>query len=160
MGSLSIWHWIVVIAVILLLFGRGKISELMGDVAQGIICPPSEALKLTGVTVAYAPDASIRWDDGIRAYAASKGGRNALTREWAVELLPYGIRVNAIIVAECWTPLYENWIKTLPDPEEKLKSIILLLCFAFPFFLSVFSTSLIEQQITFFSSLMNIFMKF
>ncbi|MBR2118825.1 MAG: twin-arginine translocase TatA/TatE family subunit [Afipia sp.] len=36
MGSLSIWHWIVVIAVILLLFGRGKISDLMGDVAQGI----------------------------------------------------------------------------------------------------------------------------
>ena len=36
MGSLSIWHWIIVIAVILLLFGRGKISELMGDVAQGI----------------------------------------------------------------------------------------------------------------------------
>jgi sec-independent protein translocase protein TatA len=36
MGSLSIWHWIVVIAVVLLLFGRGKISELMGDMAQGI----------------------------------------------------------------------------------------------------------------------------
>jgi sec-independent protein translocase protein TatA len=36
MGSFSIWHWIVVIAVVLLLFGRGKISELMGDVAQGI----------------------------------------------------------------------------------------------------------------------------
>ena len=36
MGGLSIWHWIVVIAVLLLLFGRGKISELMGDVAQGI----------------------------------------------------------------------------------------------------------------------------
>ena len=36
MGSFSIWHWIVVIAVILRLFGRGKISELMGDVAQGI----------------------------------------------------------------------------------------------------------------------------
>ena len=36
MGSLSMWHWIVVIAVVLLLFGRGKISELMGDVAQGI----------------------------------------------------------------------------------------------------------------------------
>jgi sec-independent protein translocase protein TatA len=36
MGGLSIWHWIIVIAVILLLFGRGKISELMGDVAQGI----------------------------------------------------------------------------------------------------------------------------
>jgi sec-independent protein translocase protein TatA len=36
MGSMSIWHWIIVIAVVLLLFGRGKISELMGDVAQGI----------------------------------------------------------------------------------------------------------------------------
>ena len=36
MGSLSIWHWIVVIAVVLLLFGRGKISDLMGDVAKGI----------------------------------------------------------------------------------------------------------------------------
>jgi len=33
---MSIWHWVVVIAVVLLLFGRGKISDLMGDVAQGI----------------------------------------------------------------------------------------------------------------------------
>ena len=38
---------------------------------------------------------------GTSAYAASNGGRNALTREWAVELLKYGIRVNAVIVAEC-----------------------------------------------------------
>ena len=36
MGSMSLWHWIIVIAVVLLLFGRGKISDLMGDVAQGI----------------------------------------------------------------------------------------------------------------------------
>jgi L-fucose dehydrogenase len=57
------------------------------------------------------------------AYAASNGGRNALTREWAVELLPYGIRVNAIVVAECYTPLYDTWIKTLPDPQGTLKRI-------------------------------------
>lgn len=57
------------------------------------------------------------------AYAASNGGRNALTREWAVELLKYEIRVNAIIVAECFTPLYKNWINTFPNPEEKLKEI-------------------------------------
>jgi L-fucose dehydrogenase len=56
-------------------------------------------------------------------YAASNGGRNALTREWAVELLKYGVRVNAIVVAECWTPLYANWIKTLSDPEAKLREI-------------------------------------
>ena len=36
MGSLSIWHWLIVIVVVLLLFGRNKISDLMGDVAQGI----------------------------------------------------------------------------------------------------------------------------
>jgi L-fucose dehydrogenase len=58
------------------------------------------------------------------AYAAANGGRNALTREWAVELLKYGIRVNAIVVAECWTPLYEKWINSLADKEKKLKEII------------------------------------
>ncbi len=52
------------------------------------------------------------------AYAAANGGRNALTREWAVELAKYGIRVNAVIVAECWTPLYASWIQTLPDPRQ------------------------------------------
>ena len=57
------------------------------------------------------------------AYAASNGGRNALTREWAVELLPFGIRVNAVIVAECYTPLYASWIKTFSEPEKKLKEI-------------------------------------
>ena len=36
MGSLSIWHWLLVILVVVLLFGRGKISDLMGDVAKGI----------------------------------------------------------------------------------------------------------------------------
>lgn len=36
MGAFSIWHWLIVLAVVLLLFGRGKIPELMGDVAKGI----------------------------------------------------------------------------------------------------------------------------
>jgi len=52
------------------------------------------------------------------AYAAANGGRHALTREWAVELLPYRIRVNAVVVAESYTPLYEKWINTLPNPTE------------------------------------------
>ena len=60
---------------------------------------------------------------GTSAYAAANGGRNALTREWAVELLKYGIRVNAVIVAECYTPLYEKWIRTAENPEETLKKI-------------------------------------
>lgn len=57
------------------------------------------------------------------AYAAANGGRNALTREWAVELLPYSIRVNSVIVAECYTPMYDSWIKSLPDGERKLAEI-------------------------------------
>ena len=57
------------------------------------------------------------------AYAASNGGRNALTREWAVELLKYGIRVNAVVVAECFTPLYKSWIETFDEPQKKLEEI-------------------------------------
>jgi sec-independent protein translocase protein TatA len=36
MGGASIWHWIIVGLIVVLLFGRGKISEMMGDVAKGI----------------------------------------------------------------------------------------------------------------------------
>lgn len=57
------------------------------------------------------------------AYAASNGGRNALTREWAVELAKYSIRVNAVVVAECYTPLYDKWIKSMPNGDEKLNEI-------------------------------------
>ena len=60
---------------------------------------------------------------GTSGYAAANGGRNALTREWAVELLPYSIRVNCVIVAECFTPVYEKWINTFEKPKEKLDSI-------------------------------------
>jgi len=60
---------------------------------------------------------------GTSAYAAANGGRNALTREWAVELAKYEIRVNSVIVAECWTPLYAKWIETLPDPVETRRRI-------------------------------------
>lgn len=57
------------------------------------------------------------------AYAAANGGRNALTREWAAELAGYGIRVNAVIVAECWTPMYEAWARTMPDPEGERRRV-------------------------------------
>ena len=36
MGATSIWHWAIVLLIVVLLFGRGKISEVMGDVAKGI----------------------------------------------------------------------------------------------------------------------------
>ncbi|HTK20970.1 MAG TPA: SDR family oxidoreductase [Mucilaginibacter sp.] len=83
-----------------------------------------ELKKSKGAIVNIGSKTAETGQGNTSAYAASNGGRNALTREWAVELLPYGIRVNAVIVAECWTPLYATWIKTLPEPDEKLKSII------------------------------------
>lgn len=57
------------------------------------------------------------------AYAASNGGRNALTREWAVELLKYKIRVNSLIVSECWTPQYAEWINKQEHAAGNLASI-------------------------------------
>ena len=82
-----------------------------------------ELIKSKGVIVNIGSKVAETGQGNTSAYAASNGGRNALTREWAVELLKYGIRINAVIVAECFTPLYEKWIKTLPNPEEKLRSI-------------------------------------
>lgn len=79
--------------------------------------------KSKGAIVNIGSKTAETGQGGTSAYAAANGGRNGLTREWAVELLKYGIRVNAIIVAECWTPLYEKWIQTLPNPKSKLAEI-------------------------------------
>jgi L-fucose dehydrogenase len=76
-----------------------------------------------GVIVNISSKTAETGQGGTSAYAAANGGRNALTREWAVELLKYGIRVNSVIVSECYTPMYEEWIKSLPNPEETLQKI-------------------------------------
>ncbi|WP_437659152.1 SDR family oxidoreductase [Sorangium sp. So ce1182] len=83
----------------------------------------SELIRGKGSIVNISSKTAETGQGNTSAYAASNGGRNALTREWAVELLPYEVRVNAVIVAECYTPSYDTWIKTFPDPEEKLKLI-------------------------------------
>jgi len=82
-----------------------------------------ELKKTKGSIVNITSKTAETGQGNTSAYAAANGGRNALTREWAVELLKYGIRVNAVVVAECFTPLYAKWIKTLSSPEEKLKEI-------------------------------------
>jgi L-fucose dehydrogenase len=76
-----------------------------------------------GAIVNIGSKTSLTGQGGTSGYAAANGGRNALTREWAVELLPYSIRVNAVIVAECYTPLYDRWIKNFDNPAEKLAEI-------------------------------------
>ena len=82
------------------------------------------ALKASrGAIVNISSKTAVTGQGNTSGYVASKGAQLALTREWAVELLPYGIRVNAVIPAEVMTPLYREWLSTFPDPEEKLRSI-------------------------------------
>ena len=82
-----------------------------------------ELKKNKGAIVNIGSKVSVTGQGGTSGYAAACGGRNTLTREWAVELIPYSIRVNSVIVAECYTPLYKKWIESFEDPKAKLVSI-------------------------------------
>jgi L-fucose dehydrogenase len=77
-----------------------------------------------GSILNIASKTALTGQGGTSGYASSKGAILALTREWAAELSPYGIRVNAIVPAEVMTPLYRQWVDSFPNPEEKLKAII------------------------------------
>ncbi len=79
--------------------------------------------KTKGSILNISSKTAVTGQGNTSGYAASKGAQMALTREWAVELLQYGIRVNSIIPAEVMTPLYENWLQKFENPEEKLKDI-------------------------------------
>lgn len=80
--------------------------------------------KSKGAIVNIGSKVSITGQGNTSGYAASKGGINALTREWALELLPYSIRVNCVLPAEVWTPSYKNWINSWPNSKKKLESIV------------------------------------
>jgi L-fucose dehydrogenase len=84
-----------------------------------------EALKKSrGSILNISSKTALTGQGGTSAYAAAKGAQLALTREWAVELLPYHIRVNAIVPSEVMTPLYRSWLDTFPDPEAQLQTIV------------------------------------
>ncbi len=82
-----------------------------------------ELKKCRGSIVNIGSKVAETGQGSTSAYAAANGGRNALTREWSVELGKYGIRVNSVIVAECWTPMYATWLATMPQPEETRRVI-------------------------------------
>src|SRR5579863_2499692 len=82
------------------------------------------ALKRThGAIVNISSKVALTGQGNTSGYAASKGAQLALTREWAAELLPCKIRVNAVLPAEVMTPLYRRWLDTLGDPDAELKRI-------------------------------------
>jgi L-fucose dehydrogenase len=76
-----------------------------------------------GAVVNVSSKTAVTGQGNTSGYAAAKGAQLALTREWAVELLKYGIRVNAVIPAEVYTPLYQKWIQTFDQPAQKLTEI-------------------------------------
>jgi len=80
--------------------------------------------KSQGSIVNIASKTAVTGQGGTSGYVAAKGAILALTREWAAELLPYGIRVNAVVPAEVMTPLYQQWLSKFPNPDEKLKQIV------------------------------------
>ncbi len=77
-----------------------------------------------GAIVNVASKVAVTGQGGTSGYAASKGAILALTREWAVDLLADGIRVNAVVPAEVMTPLYRQWLDSFPDPAAKLDGIV------------------------------------
>jgi L-fucose dehydrogenase len=82
------------------------------------------ALKRSqGAIVNISSKVALTGQGGTSGYAASKAGQLGLTREWAAELLPFNIRVNAVLPAEVMTPLYRRWLDSLGDPEATLKQI-------------------------------------
>ncbi len=79
--------------------------------------------KSKGSILNISSKTAITGQGNTSGYVAAKGAQLALTREWAVELLPYRIRVNALVPAEVYTPMYASWIQSFPDPEQKLAEI-------------------------------------
>jgi L-fucose dehydrogenase len=77
-----------------------------------------------GAIVNIASKVALTGQGGTSGYAAAKGAILALTREWAVDLAPHGVRVNAVVPAEVMTPLYRQWLDGFDDPDRKLASII------------------------------------
>ena len=76
-----------------------------------------------GAIVNISSKVALTGQGGTSAYAAAKGAQLALTREWAAELLPLGIRVNAVLPAEVMTPLYQTWLERREDPQAALAGI-------------------------------------
>jgi L-fucose dehydrogenase len=76
-----------------------------------------------GSIVNISSKVALTGQGNTSGYAAAKGAQLALTREWAAELIEFGIRVNAVLPADVLTPLYERWIQKQPDPAAMLKRI-------------------------------------
>ena len=109
---------------------QGSYTEFLSSIEKNVghyfnmvqLC--LEGLKISkGAIVNISSKVAETGQGGTSGYAAANGARNALTREWAVDLLQDDIRVNAVVVAESYTPLYQRWIESFENPELKKNEI-------------------------------------
>lgn len=109
---------------------QGSYTEFLSSIVKNVghyfnmvqLC--LEGLKTSkGAIVNISSKVAETGQGGTSGYAAANGARNALTREWAVDLLQDDIRVNAVVVAESYTPLYQRWIESFENPELKKNEI-------------------------------------
>jgi len=110
---------------------HGDPREFLGSLERNLLHYYSMAHYLLphlkrarGSIVNISSKTALTGQGGTSGYVAAKGAILSLTREWAAELLPYSIRVNAVIPAEVMTPLYQQWLESFPDPREKLNSVV------------------------------------
>jgi L-fucose dehydrogenase len=78
----------------------------------------AELKKSRGAIVNVGSKVAVTGQGHTSGYAAAKGGVLALTREWAAALASDGVRVNAVVPAECDTPQYQHWFESQPHPQE------------------------------------------
>ncbi len=109
----------------------GTADEFVASLRRNLIhyyemaqCALPSLRAARGSIVNVASKVAVTGQGGTSGYAAAKGGVLALTREWAVELLGDGIRVNAVVPAEVMTPLYRQWLDSFEDPAAKLDGIV------------------------------------
>jgi L-fucose dehydrogenase len=114
---------------------RIGLAALPGDFRQSLECNLVPAFSLLHHSLPYlrkSPGASVvnigskvsvTGQGGTSGYAAAKGGLAALTREWALDLCYDNIRVNAVLPAEVWTPMYDEWLGFRPDAQVRRDEI-------------------------------------
>jgi L-fucose dehydrogenase len=82
-----------------------------------------ELKKSRGAIVNVGSKVAVTGQGHTSGYAAAKGGLLALTREWAAALASDGVRVNAVVPAECDTPQYQRWFESQANPQEARAAI-------------------------------------
>jgi NAD(P)-dependent dehydrogenase (short-subunit alcohol dehydrogenase family) len=109
---------------------RAPIADFRGSLERNLIpclvvvqAALDALIAARGTVVNVGTKCALTGQGGTSGYVAAKGALHALTREWALDLSAHGVRVNAVVPAEVYTPLYEQWLAQRPDPAAALAQV-------------------------------------